>query len=221
MTDYSAGPAPEGLWIDVDFVLTPPKLTALKAYVHPQHGPVLGIFGYSELPSETVDGTVWTAQSLADATGEGFACGWIQHPLYPNWVPSENLGAIHEEHASAYAASVGFPGSMHGGLDVEGAGAPSYGYAVTWATNRVQRGGGCLGYHGYKLGMSLEQFAAMANVTSYWRALNSPPLPGLRGDAVIQLYPSVTIPGVGEVDLDLVAKDARGELPLVCSKLAA
>jgi hypothetical protein len=216
VTDYAVAPARVGLWLDCDTIgtLTPSRIAAAMAHVHPTYGKVQGIEGYSELPNERVDGTIWTADSLAMVVAAGAQALWIQHPLAPGWIPSENLGAIHEEHASAYAASCGFPMPIHGGVDIEGTAGPSYGYGLTWATNRVQRGGKCMGYYGYQLGMSLADFAAMANVTAYWEAFNQPRIGG-RGPCLVQ-GPTLTIPGFGAVDTDLMAADLKGELPMVC-----
>lgn len=221
-----AVPATAGLWIDFDFVMTPARIQAVLAWSLPSDigrlkagAKVAGGFGYSALPGEHPDGTLWTPQSLTDWTDAGLQAGWIQHPLNPGWLGSEHLGALHEAQASEYAAEVGFPVGMHGGLDVEGCGGSSYGYALTWASNRVQRGGKCLGYHGFELGMGLWEFADMPNVTSYWRAQNQQPLPGPRGDAIIQHYPSVTIPGVGRVDLNDLAPDLRWQVPIVAARV--
>lgn len=221
MSDFAAVPATEGLWVDCDTIgsLAPHQLAALLAYTHPQHGKVVGVVGYSALPGEHPDGTLWTPATLAMVLEAGLQASWIQHPLAPGWLPSEHLAALHEATASEYAASCGFPVEMHGGVDIEGAGGPTYGYGLTWATNRVQRGGKCLGYYGYELGMTLAQFAAMPNVTSYWQAYNQARLPG-RGPALAQ-GPTITIPGFGAVDIDVMARDARGELPMVCARLIA
>jgi hypothetical protein len=214
---FTALPARVGLWLDCDTIgtLTPARIAAALAYVHPVYGKVQGVEGYTELPGERTDGTVWTPESLEIVVAAGLQALWVQHPLAPGWIPSENLGSIHEERASAYAASCGFPMGIHGTVDIEGTAGPAYGYGLTWATNRVQRGGKCMGYYGYQLGMSLEQFVAMPNVTAYWRAFNQGVIGG-RGPC-LQQGPTVTIPGFGQVDTDLMAADLRGELPLACA----
>ena len=211
-----AMPARPGVFLDCDTIgtLTPARLAAAMAYVDPSRGPVVGLAGYCPLPGEKPDGTLWTVEALDLVTSLGLQALWIQHPLAAGWLPSEHLGALHEATASEYALSVGFPADMHGEVDVEGCGGPSYGYALTWASNRVQRGGKCSLYYGWKLGMSLEQCAALPNVTSYHRAFNQPILPG-RGPALIQ-GPTVDIPGFGAADVNLMIADVRGELPLVC-----
>lgn len=212
-----AVPATPGLWLDCDTIgaITVSRLAAILAYEHPRLGRVQGLIGYAALPGEQPDGTLWTTGALAMVTDAGLQALWIEHPLAPGWLPSEHLAALQEAAASQQAASVGFPLAMHGGVDIEGCGAGSYGYGLTWATNRVQRGGLCLGYYGFQLGMTLEQFADMANVTSYWEAYNQPRLPG-RGPALVQ-GPTITIYGFGEVDIDTMAPDAKGDLPLVCA----
>lgn len=214
----SSRPAATGLWLDCDYPLTPPRIAAMLAWADPRGRKVVGVFRYVPLPGNSAAGDI-SAQELLDLTDAGLMVGWVQHVLMPGWLPYEHLGAIHEAHSSQYALDVGFPADMHGGFDIEGCTGHSYGYALTWASNRVQRGGHCLGYHGYELGMTPEQFAAMPNVTSYWRAAGQPALPGGRGDAVIQHYPPVTIPGVGEVDLDDVQVDGRGDLPMVAARV--
>ena len=208
-----AQPARVGLWVDLDFCgrLTPAMLVALSAYTHPEHGKVVGIFGYSELPGENVDGTVWTAASLGYVIDAGYQAGWIQHPLNPGWVPSENLAATHVTHASAYAESVGFPRAMHGGMDIECTGGPSLGYAAIWShLRKLMAGASTLGYYGYELGMLLSEFEALPDVDSYWRAFNQAALGG-RGPCVTQ-GPTITIPGFGQVDIDVVAPDAHGDV---------
>jgi hypothetical protein len=206
-----AVPAEEGLWLDCAVVLTPKRLAALKAY-SPN---IRGIFRYCPLPNNS---SAWdiSAQELADITGEGYQCGWIGHPLRAGWVPSEALGREHEEHASEHAANCGFPVEMHGGVDVEGCAGSSVGYSLVWSSNRKQRGGRTLGYYGWNLGCSLDEFEDLPDIDSYWRAYNQTELPG-RGPAVRQRAPEVMIPGVGWVDLDDVRKDLRGDLPLVAA----
>jgi hypothetical protein len=200
-----------GTWIDCAIVLTPPRIAALKAF----SPSIRGVFRYCPLPNNA---STWdiSAQELADITGEGLQCGWIGHPLRAGWMPSTALGRAHEEHASEHAAQCGFPPEMHGGMDVEGCAGPSMGYSIMWSSNRKQRGGRTLGYYGWELGMSLDEFEDLADVDSYWRAYNVGELPG-RGPSVRQRAPETMIPGVGWVDLNDVARDRRGQLPLVAA----
>jgi hypothetical protein len=201
-------PARPGLWIDVDFPLTPARLETLKLWMK-----VEGIYRYGPLPNNSVVGDI-SAQEAQDICGAGYQLGIVGHPLRPGWVPSENLGAIHEEHLSAHVALCGLPAGMHLACDIEGTAGPSYGYGLTWAANRVQRGGKAQCYYGYQLGMTLEQCAEIPDFDSYWSAFNQARLPE-RGAALVQGR-TVTIPGVGEVDIDTMAPDLRGEMPLVC-----
>jgi hypothetical protein len=208
--------ATPGLWLDSDFTWTPARLDVLDKWSHSAYGRPVGLIGYAPLPGEPVDSTLWTPTSLADVCQRGYQALWIQHPLNPGWLPTEHLGALHEATASAYAASCGFPAEMHGGLDVEGTGGGSYGYALTWSANRKQRGGSTLGYNGYDLGMLLSQWEALPDVDAYWSGQRCPDVGG-RGPCMRQQYPSLIIPGVGSVDLNLMKADARGSLPLVCA----
>jgi hypothetical protein len=209
-------PARPGLWVDCDTCgsLTPERIASLLAYTHPSGAKVHGLIGYSEYPGEMpTDHTVWTAPTLVLATEAGFQALWVQHPPLPGWLPSEHMGAVHEAHASAYAASVGFPAEMHGVNDIEGTGGSSLGYGMVWSSNRVQRGGKAACYYGYQLGMTLDQCEDIPDFSQYWRAFNQAELPG-RGSSIRQ-GATITIPGFGEVDVDWIAADLRGDLPLV------
>jgi hypothetical protein len=216
-------PALPGLWVDFDFVPTPAKIAALLAWAAPDGRKVVGGMGYAALPSEAPDGTLWTPPSLDDWTAAGLQALWVQHPLAPGprgWLPTQSLALQQEARASTYAAYCGFPLAMHGYCDIEGCGGPSLDYGTTWAACRVHRGGLSGNYHGYELGMSLDECEAILHFTSYWRAQRQQALPG-RGDAIVQDYPSVTIPGFGLVDTNTLAPDAKGDVPMVCAAAPA
>jgi hypothetical protein len=205
--------AQEGLWVDVDFPLTPAKLALLRAWSYADQK-VVGVLRYGPLPNNSVIGDL-SAQEAEDICGAGFQLIGIQHPLAAGWIPTENLGAIHEEHASTHFALCGLPASLHQVCDVEGTGGPSYGYALTWSANRKQRGGSTMLYYGWLLGMSLAQAEGLPDVDAYYEAYNQPRVGG-RGPCLVQGV-TVTVPGVGNVDVDTMAADLRGDLPLVCA----
>jgi Domain of unknown function (DUF1906) len=153
----------------------------------------------------------------------GFRIIIVQHVLFPNWRPSDMLGAQHGVAAARDAKLCGYPQGAHLFVDDEGmlptaGAAAAIEYTEAWAKVVRDAGYRAGGYFGYGCLMNPAQLYGLRGINSYWAAPRKKPdrSVAVRDYAIEQTWPEVKIGGV-PIDLDLLHADALGERPWWCS----
>jgi len=145
--------------------------------------------------------------------GAGLALMPVQHVRAPGWSPSASLGQQDGAAAAANAGAVGFPPGVNVWCDLEGVDAAVEAPAVTdycqaWF-DAVAAGGFVPGlYVGAEAILTGPQLFALP-FQHYWQSQSNVPAIPQRGYQLIQLYPSVTVNGIG-IDVDVIQTDQLG-----------
>ncbi|HEV3457533.1 MAG TPA: DUF1906 domain-containing protein [Thermoanaerobaculia bacterium] len=156
-----------------------------------------------------------SSQEASDVLGSGLALMPVQHVRAPGWSPSGDLGQEDGAAAAANAAAVGFPSAVNVWCDLEGVEANTAASAVI---DYCQAWFAAVAGAGYLPGLYVGAQAILTgqqlfdlSFQHYWRSQSSvPDVPG-RGYQLIQLFPSVTVNGIG-IDVDVMQTDEMGGL---------
>jgi hypothetical protein len=155
--------------------------------------------------------------SVAEATGivnAGLALMAVQHVRAAGWSPSGELGASTGANAASNAQSIGLPAGMNIWCDLEGCAADATAqqvidYCQGWY-NAVAAAGYVPGlYVGAGSVLSSSQLYYNLSFQHYWRSQSNVPDVAERGYQLTQLYPTVTVNGVG-IDQDTTSTDNQG-----------
>jgi hypothetical protein len=154
-----------------------------------------------------------SSQEASDILGAGLALMPVQHVRASGWSPSGDLGQQDGTAAAANAAAVGFPPAVNVWCDLEGVDPSTAAQAVidycqAWFT-AVAAAGFLPGlYVGAQAILTGQQLIDLP-FQHYWRSQsNVPDLPN-RGYQLMQLFPSITVNGIG-IDVDVIQTDEEG-----------
>ena len=154
-----------------------------------------------------------SSQEAGDILGSGLALMAVQHVRSPGWSPTGELGQQDGAAAAANAGAVGFPPAVNVWCDLEGVVAGTAAQAVidycqAWF-DAVAAGGFLPGlYVGASAILTGQQLLDLP-FQHYWQSQSQVPDIPDRGYQLIQLFPSLTVNGVG-IDLDVVQTDGEG-----------
>lgn len=157
--------------------------------------------------------------------GMGFMI--VQHVEVEGWVPSAQKGDAYGKTAAECALQIGYPLGAMVWLDLEGvdkdvASSITISYCKNWY-KRVAAVGYTPGlYVGFMPGISAEDLYWKLPFEHYWGAYNVDNYPVIRGFQMMQETNKklqVQPPGWAwnEIDLNIVERDHKGGLPLVCA----
>jgi hypothetical protein len=154
-----------------------------------------------------------SSQEAGDILGSGLALMPVQHVRASGWSPTGDLGQQDGADAAANAAAVGFPPAVNVWCDLEGvdpgtAAQAVIDYCQAWFT-AVAAAGFLPGlYVGAQAILTGQQLLDLP-FQHYWRSQSEvPDLPN-RGYQLMQLFPSITVNGIG-IDVDVMQTDEEG-----------
>jgi len=162
-----------------------------------------------------------TAESARDLSeveatcilNSGLALMPVQHVRSRGWAPSQNLGQQDGQNAARNAEAVGFPAGVSLWCDLEGVNGAEPAqevieYCQAWY-EAVQTAAYVPGlYVGASVVLTGQQLSDLS-FQHYWRSQSRVPDIPTRGYQLIQLFPSISINGVG-VDIDIAQNDKQG-----------
>lgn len=153
------------------------------------------------------------SQEVSDILASGLALMPVQHVRAPGWSPTGDLGQQDGGAAATNAAAAGFPAAVNVWCDLEGVASGTAAqdvidYCQAWF-DAVAAGGFLPGlYVGAQVILSGQQLLDLP-FQHYWRSQsNVPDIPD-RGYQMVQLFPSVTVNGIG-IDVDVTQTDQEG-----------
>jgi hypothetical protein len=153
-------------------------------------------------------------QEAADILSSGLALMPVQHVRNYPWSPNQILGQQDGQNAAANAQSVGFPSGVNVWCDLEDVVSTAQPQEVAahcqaWY-QAVQEAGYVPGlYVGANPLLTGQQLYEDLSFQHYWRSASDvPPIPN-RGYQLQQLFPSISINGVG-IDVDVAQNDKLG-----------
>ena len=154
-----------------------------------------------------------STQEALDILNSGLALMPVQHVRPPGWSPSQDLGRQDGEQAVANAQLVGLPPGVNVWLDLEGVGSGVSAQDVSdhckaWfeAVTAAEYVPGI--YVGASAILTGDQLFALP-FQHYWRSQSRVPDIPTRGYQLLQLYPAITLNGIG-IDVDILQTDNRG-----------
>lgn len=152
-------------------------------------------------------------QEATDILNSGLALMPVQHVRKAGWSPTQNLGQQDGQDAAVNAQVLGFPAGINIWCDLEGV-IPTaqpqdvIDYCEAWYQT-VNAAGYVPGlYVGADAALTGQQLYGLS-FEHYWRSQSKVPELPTRGYQLLQLFPSISINGVG-VDLNIAQNDKIG-----------
>jgi hypothetical protein len=154
-----------------------------------------------------------SGQEASDILDGGLALMPVQHVRAPGWSPTGDLGRQDGTAAAGNAGQVGFPAGVNVWCDLEGVDGATEAQAVIdycQAWHEAVDGAGFVPglYVGSQAILTGQQLFALP-FQHYWRSQSRVPDIPTRGYQMIQLFPSVTVNGIG-IDVDVIQTDQEG-----------
>jgi len=154
-----------------------------------------------------------STQEAVDILNSGLALMPVQHVRKAGWPPSQSLGQQDGQNAAANAQDVGFPAGVNVWCDLEGVGSPArdedvIAYCEAWYETVAAAGYVPGLYVGAGALLTGQQLYGLS-FQHYWRSGSDVPDIPARSYQLFQLFPSVSVGGVG-VDLDVATNDKLG-----------
>ncbi len=155
-----------------------------------------------------------STEEATDILNAGLALMPVQHVRAAGWMPSESLGTQDGTAAADNASGVGFPPGVNVWLDLEGVSSSATAQDVIDHCNAwyavVEQAGYVPGiYVGSSAILTGQQLFSELSFQHYWRSQSNVPNIPQRGYQLIQLFPTVTVNGVG-IDIDVTQGDFMG-----------
>ncbi len=154
-----------------------------------------------------------STQEATDILNSGLALMPVQHVRYPGWTPNQALGQQDGQNAGSNAQAVGFPAGVNVWCDLEGVNPAAQPQDVI---DHCQAWYQAVSAAGYVPGLYVGSAAILTgqqlyslSFQHYWRSQSKVPDIPTRGYQLVQLYPSITINGVG-IDVDIAQNDGAG-----------
>jgi hypothetical protein len=154
-----------------------------------------------------------SSQEASDILASGLALMPVQHVRAAGWSPTGDLGQQDGGGAAANAAAVGFPAAVNVWCDLEGVAAGTAAQAVidycqAWF-DAVAAGGYLPGLYVGAAAILTGQQLLDLPFQHDWRSQSKVPDIPRRGYQLIQLFPSITVNGIG-IDVDVMQTDEEG-----------
>ena len=155
-----------------------------------------------------------TTDEATDILNACLALMPVQHVRASGWMPSESLGTQDGTAAASNAGDVGFPAGVNVWLDLEGVSNSATAqvvidYCNAWFDAVAQADYVPGIYVGSSAILTSEQLFSNLSFQHYWRSQSNVPNVEQRGYQLLQLYPSVTVNGIG-IDIDVTQNDYMG-----------